>query len=131
MRVFQNPSEVTQHALIYLHPLNIASFSPTCHLTHTLMYSPSDQYIWHEVFLTIWDDPCESVNYRNANASYDWKHELQHRIQAKLIAFNIEQRFNKTNFALEVFVSVISTTSPVQPSMEHRQSHVSLVTPEA
>jgi hypothetical protein len=118
MSVLQNPPEVTQHALIYLHLLNIASFSQTCRLAHTLVYNPGDQYIWHEVFLTAWDNPREYVNYWNANSSYDWKHELQRRIWAELITFNIEQWFNKTNFALEVFVSIISNASPLWPSME-------------
>jgi hypothetical protein len=48
---------------------------------------------------------------------------LHHRIQAELITFNIEQWFNETNFALEVFVFVILNTSPVWPFMEYKQSH--------
>jgi hypothetical protein len=122
MRVLQIPSEVTQEALLYLHPIDIASFSQTCHSAHAVVYSPLDQYLWRELFLAAFDDPRESVNYRHANASYDWKHELQRRIRAELIAFKIERRFNETDFALETFISVISNASPVRPSFEHQQS---------
>jgi hypothetical protein len=43
-------------------------------------------------------------------------------MQAELIAFNIEQRFDEQNFALETFVSVISTAAPIQSAFEHKQS---------
>jgi hypothetical protein len=90
MQVLQIPSKVTQEALLYLHLIDIASFSQTCHSAHAVVYSPLDQYLWCEPFLAAFDNPCESVNYWHANASYDWKHELQCRIRAKLIAFKIE-----------------------------------------
>jgi membrane protein YqaA with SNARE-associated domain len=87
--VFGIPSEVTEHALIHLHPLDITSFLQTCHLAHTLVYGV-DQYLGHQLFLAHpFDDPSRAFRYQPENALYNLKHKLQWRIQAKLITFTI------------------------------------------
>jgi hypothetical protein len=119
--VLQIPAEVTGHALTFFHPLDVAKFSQTCHLAYTLVYD--NQALWRELYLKYpFDDPRKALDPRHAIVSYDWKGELQRRMQAELIAYNIEQRFEERNLALETFVSVISNATPAQSPLEYQNS---------
>jgi len=121
--VFEIPPEVTEHALTFLHPRDIANFSKTCHLGHGMVYGGADQYLWRQLFLAYpFDDPRKTHNFRQANVSYNWKGELQRRVQTELIASNIEQRLDEQNFALETVVSAILDAPPVQSGGDHRHS---------
>ena len=120
--VFQIPNEVTEHSLTYLHPMDVARFSQTCRLAHTLVYSPADQHLWRQLFLASFDDPRKAFDSRDASFEYNWKGELQRRARAELIAFNIEQRFDEKTFALETFVSIIWDALPVEPGVENKPS---------
>ena len=120
--VFQIPNEVIEHALTYLHPLDVARFSQTCRLACTFVYGAADQYLWRQLFLASFDDPREAFDSRDANPEYNWKGELQRRAQAELIAFNIKQRLDEQTFALETFISMIWDALPV-PVLEHKPSN--------
>src|ERR1700691_5374266 len=121
--VLQIPAEVIEHALTLLHPIDVSHFSQTCHSAHTLVYGASDQYLWRQLFLTHpFDDPRKAVDSRDTNFSYNWKGELQRRVRAELIAFNIEQRLEEQNFALETFISTILDALTVQCGLEHKKS---------
>jgi hypothetical protein len=121
--VFQIPDEVIEHTLTYLHPLCVFRFAQTCRSAHSLVHGASDPYLWRQLFLTSFDDPRKTVDSRNENFQYNWKGELQRRVRAELIAFNMEQRFDERIFALETFISMICDALPVQPGLEHKQSH--------
>jgi hypothetical protein len=123
--VFQIPDEITEHALTFLHPIDVANFSQTCHLAHTLVYGASDQYLWRQLFLTHpFDDPRNAVIPRQTSTSapYNWRDQLQCSVRAGLIAFNIEQRFDEQQFALETFISVIGSAAPVRSSLAYKPS---------
>jgi hypothetical protein len=120
--VFRIPAEVTEHTLTFLYPPDVAKFSQTCRSAYTLVYSTSDQCLWRRLYLTHFDDARKALHSKYAMLLYDWKWELQRRMRAELIAFNIERRFDEKQFALEAFISVISTAAPVQSASEDKQS---------
>ena len=121
--MLQIPTEVTGHALTFLHPLDITKLSQTCRLAYTLIYGTSNQYLWHALYLKYpFDDPRKALDTQDVIVSYDWKGELQRRVEAKLIAYNIKHRFDEWNLALETFISVILNAMPVHSSLDHQQS---------
>jgi hypothetical protein len=121
--VFRIPDEITEYALTFLHPLDIANFSQTCHLAYALVYGAPDQYLWRHLFLTYpFDDPRNASNYQNTSTSYNWRAGLQQRVQAELIAFNIAHGLDEQQLALETFISVIGDTSPALSALEHKES---------
>jgi hypothetical protein len=111
--VFQFPSEVTEHALLHLHAVDVARFSQTCRLAHTLVYQASDQFHWRQLFLASFDDPRKALDIRNAGSEWDWAGELQRRARTELIAFNVVQRFEEQVFALETLISMHCQSSLV------------------
>jgi hypothetical protein len=124
-RIFHIPDEVTEGALMLLHPVDVAKFSQTCHSAHALVYSVSDQYLWRELFLLYpFDDPRPTFipQCTNNSAPFNWKVELQKRVRAELVAFSKEQTLDEQQFALETIVSVIWSAAPVQNSSEPQLS---------
>ncbi|CDO77836.1 hypothetical protein BN946_scf184714.g11 [Trametes cinnabarina] len=61
MSVLTLPTEVVELILINAaaagHPETIAAFSQTSRAHRDLVYGPSDQHLWREIFLTTFDDP--------------------------------------------------------------------------
>jgi hypothetical protein len=120
--VFRIPDEITEYALTFLHPLDIANFSQTCRLAYALVYGAPDQYLWRQLFLAHpFDDPRNALGYQNTSTSYNWRAGLQQRVQAELIASNIVHRLEEQQLALETFISVIGDASPVS-TLEHKES---------
>jgi hypothetical protein len=61
--MLQIPTEVTEHVLTFLHPLDVAKFLQTCRLAYTLVYGTPDQYLWCELYLRYpFDDPCKALD---------------------------------------------------------------------
>jgi hypothetical protein len=125
-RIFQIPDEVTEAALTLLHPVDVAKFSQTCRSAHALVYLTPDQYLWRELLLHSFDDPRHAfIPQRTHNsAPYNWKVELQQRVQAKLVAFSKNQTpdSDEHQFALNTIISVIWGAAPVQNCSEHQPS---------
>jgi hypothetical protein len=127
--VFQIPDEITEHALTFLHPLDVSKFSQTCRSAHTLVYGAADQYLWQQLFLAYpFDDPRKAVNRLTVVPEPNWKAELQRRIRSELIAFDIEHRHDEQSFAWETFVSAISDAQPVLPGLEQQSDTLMWVT---
>ncbi|KAI9065682.1 hypothetical protein FKP32DRAFT_1567364 [Trametes sanguinea] len=98
MSVQTLPTEVVELILINAaaagHPETIAAFSQTCRAHHDLVYGPSDQHLWREIFLSTFDDPRVTgggpgwydANARKPSASkdisYNWGEEYRLRIWA-------------------------------------------------
>ena len=120
--VFQIPNEITEHALTYLHPLDVSRFSQTCRLARTFVYGDASQYLWRQLFLASFDDPREAVDFGDTNIEYNWKEELQRRARAELIAFNIGLWLDEQSFALETIISTIWNAPPVQPVLDDKAS---------
>jgi hypothetical protein len=121
--VFRIPDEITKYTLTFLHPLDIAHFSKTCHLAYALVYSTPNQYLWHQLFLEHpFNDPRNTSNYQNTCTLYNWRAGLQQRVQAELIAFNIAHGLDEQWLALETFISMIGDASPVSSALERKES---------
>lgn len=122
LTIWDIPSEIIEHALTFLHPIDIAKFSQTCHLAHTLVYRTADSHLWRQLFLLYpFDDP-RPVGFPHADVPYDWMGELQRRIKAELIAINIERRMDEQAYALETFINMVLNAPPVQAGLEHMKS---------
>jgi len=121
--VFPIPDEITEYTLTFLHPIDIAHFSQTCHLAYALVYGAPDQHLWRQLFLAHpFDDPRNASNHQNTCTLYNWRAELQQRVQAELIAFNIAHRLDEQQLALETLISVIGDASPVSSAFQHKES---------
>ena len=122
-QVFQIPLEVTEHTLTFLHPRDVASFSQTCQSAHTVVYDNPDQYLWRELFLSYFDDPRRSQGQPDdLNISYNWRHQVQRRVQAELIALRWKKRENEIAFALEIFIAVILEAIPALHKVHQSRS---------
>lgn len=120
---FEVPPEVIEHALTFLHPIDVAKFSQTCHSARTLVYGIPDSYLWRQLFiLHPFDDPRKALGCVDACVSFNWKGELQRRIRAELIVANTKERADEQTYALETFIAMILNALPVQAGMEHIKS---------
>ena len=77
------PLELTERTLSLCHPRDVASFAQTCRRAYTLVFRPSDQYLWRTLFLYYpFDDPRLS----NGPLEVDWHAKLRRRVRAEQIA---------------------------------------------
>ncbi|CCM00206.1 uncharacterized protein FIBRA_02234 [Fibroporia radiculosa] len=80
------PDELTELILIFTaragFPTAISAFAQTCHAFHTLVYHSPDQHLWREVFLTTFDDPRRSEEWKEREAVFDWGQEFRNRVWA-------------------------------------------------
>ncbi|TFK57552.1 hypothetical protein OE88DRAFT_1651340 [Heliocybe sulcata] len=90
--VWDMPPEVTEHTLAFCHPRDVAIFSKTCRGARDLIYRSPDQHLWRELLLAHFDDPRKAVAFRqskDAISKYDWKDQLQRRIGAESVRFEM------------------------------------------
>ena len=107
-------SEIIEKILVHCRPRDVATFSQICRDAHTLVYHSTDQYLWRELFLSYpFDDPRRTHEGFCDSPSFDWKGELQRRICAEQIARSPHSSPDKQTEALETFLSVVRTASPI------------------
>lgn len=106
-------AEVIERILVHCRPCDVAAFSQICRRMHALIYHSTDQYIWRELFLTSFDDPRKTHEGFCECPSFDWKGELQCRIRAKEIARSPRASPAEQTEALQTFLSVVCSASPV------------------
>ena len=118
IHILQVPSEVTEQALIFADPKDVASFAATCKTAYSLVYDSQDQHLWRHMYLAqSFDDPRKTLDPSGSGAlrtSYDdWRCELQRRVRAVSITKNINERtLEERCEALQTFMSVIMSTPP-------------------
>ncbi|KAF7986246.1 hypothetical protein HWV62_38715 [Athelia sp. TMB] len=120
--IFTIPPEISEHALTFLHPIDVAAFAQVSRAGRALVYGASDHYLWRQLFLALFDDPRKSLKGRSAHPAYNWKGELQRRIRSELAALNAEQRPDEQIAAVETFISAILDAPPVQPTIPYGES---------
>lgn len=109
--------EIIEHALIHCHPRDVAAFSQTCRAARQLVYHNKDQYLWRQLFLSCpFDDPGKAL--QGLHGSFDWKGELQRRVCAEMIAHSSRATAEELTGALETFLNVVRTASPVTQGYE-------------
>ncbi|KAG1777383.1 hypothetical protein EV702DRAFT_1102901 [Suillus placidus] len=113
-RVFQIPSEITEHALTLCHPRDVASFSQTCRKARGLVYGGPDQYLWRRLFLLFpFDDPRQIPPPFQADGQFNWRKELFRRMEAQSIACRTSSTLEDLLTAIETFNSVVCSATPV------------------
>lgn len=90
-------------------PTGISCLARTCRDFRTLIYSPVDQRLWREIFLTTFDDPREL--YFVDSSEFDWGHEFRRRVSA--------ESFFKSH---SVHTAVILSLLPVSSSFYHHKT---------
>src|SRR5436305_5185246 len=84
------PQELLEHVLSFLDPYDLVAFGEVCHYT-TAIISPSNQTLWRQAFLQMFDDPnkawsallptARSENAPN-EAAWDWYSKTSDRCTA-------------------------------------------------
>ncbi|KZP32390.1 hypothetical protein FIBSPDRAFT_848796 [Athelia psychrophila] len=120
--IFTIPPEVSEHALTYLHPTDVASFAKVSRAGRALVYGAPDYYLWRQLFLALFDDPRKSLKGHSAHLAYNWKGELQRRIRAELTAFNAEQRPDEQITTVKTLIAVILESPPVEATIPYGES---------
>ncbi|KAI6159510.1 hypothetical protein EDD17DRAFT_1610917 [Pisolithus thermaeus] len=111
--------EIIEHALIHCHPRDVAAFSQTCRAAYKIVYHRGDQYLWRQLFLSYpFDDPRESLQRLRRYTPFDWKSELQRRVLAEAISRSPCATPEELTDALETFLNVVRTASPVTHGYE-------------
>jgi len=106
--------EIIEKVLTHCRPHDVAAFSQICREAHILVYHSTDQYLWRELFLSYpFDDPRKTHEGFCECPSFDWKGELQRRICAEQIARSPHSSPDEQTEALETFLSVVRTASPI------------------
>lgn len=119
------PAELLQQILICCHPRDVATFSQTCKYAYDVIYSiEHQQYLWRELFLSYpFDDPrsSRSLSPKSSvspsdspdalNTPFDWRTELQRRVQVEVSAIDDDDHRE----VLDVLLDVIAQAPPVLP----------------
>ncbi|KAI0095063.1 hypothetical protein BDY19DRAFT_916086 [Irpex rosettiformis] len=84
------PLEVVEDILVFLaiagEFTSISSFAQACRRLRQFVYDPTDNHLWHRIFLTTFDDPCIGLGEaQGAQRPFDWGEETRKRIQASLL----------------------------------------------
>ena len=80
------PQEILSNVVSFLHPRDIARLGRTCQRAHAFL-SPSNQVLWRNAFLQVFDDPEEAwsklpSSYKAPREGWDWYRVLTTRLQA-------------------------------------------------
>ncbi|KIK99923.1 hypothetical protein PAXRUDRAFT_822197 [Paxillus rubicundulus Ve08.2h10] len=111
--------EITEHALTFCHPRDVASFSQTCRRAWLLVYNNADQYLWRRLFLLYpFDDPRKTQCGFCEHTDFDWMTELRQRIRAETIARSARSTPEELLAALHVFLGVVRSAPPVTRGCE-------------
>ncbi|KAF9015455.1 hypothetical protein BDQ17DRAFT_1269290 [Cyathus striatus] len=116
--IFSIPVELAQRILTFCHPWDVASFSRSSHLAYNLVYHPTDQYLWRQLFLAYpFDNPLKLLEYRRkANLRcptvLNWKTNLISRLRAQLIASNPSSSESDILSAITLFISIVHSVAP-------------------
>lgn len=83
------PPEIIEQVLVFLDPLDVATFSQTCKSFHDIVYPAEDDYLWRVLYLAQpFDDPRLAVTPhldRLPPERIDWKSSLQAIIRARTV----------------------------------------------
>ncbi|CAL1701796.1 unnamed protein product [Somion occarium] len=98
-RLVNLPSELVEHTLVFTASLGfpeaIAAVAQTCRDMRTLIYGASDQHLWRELYLMVFDDARlaldadrqdggpDQIRGRDADTDFDWGAEFSRRVWAK------------------------------------------------
>ncbi|KAG9314698.1 hypothetical protein JVU11DRAFT_5505 [Chiua virens] len=117
------PPEVAEQALLLCHPRDIASFTQTCRAACSLVNDTLDQYFWRQLFLLFpFDDPRQTCRGLRKDLLFDWKTELQRRVQVEIITRSPRSTYEELHATLATLLSVVRSASPVPHDSERMPS---------
>lgn len=117
------PVELGQHILSFCHPWDVAAFSQTCHAAFVLVYHPTDQYLWRQLYVTQFDVPKLSTSPSSSmREKFEWKKELTNRMKVELALFRGPASEAQTKHIYETLIAVIEESSSIKSSISATQS---------
>ncbi|KAF8973541.1 hypothetical protein BDZ97DRAFT_1751578 [Flammula alnicola] len=103
--IFSFPVELGQHILSFCHPWDVAAFSKTCRAAYILVYQPTDQYLWRQLYTNQFDVP--KLTTLAIKEKVEWKNELTSRLKVELALFRGPATSMERKRALETLISII------------------------
>jgi hypothetical protein len=119
----QIPPEIIEQVLLFLDPLDIATFSQTCKGHRDLVYPPrpGDNHLWRALYLAQpFDDPRRAVTPhldRPPPESIDWKGSLQAIIRARTVLLDPSKcRPGERQVVLRTLIKMLRDATPATSS---------------
>lgn len=111
------PPEIIEQVLVFLDPLDVATFSQTCKSFHDLIYPAQDNYLWRTLYLAQpFDDPRRAVTPyldRPPPESINWKGELQAIIRARTVVMDPHKcRLGESKVILRTLIKMLRNAAP-------------------
>ncbi|KAH9486688.1 hypothetical protein JR316_0000753 [Psilocybe cubensis] len=110
--IFTVPVELAQHILSFCHPWDVATFSQTSRAAYALVYHPTDQYLWRQLFAAYpFDSPHSIADIACKREKVDWKGELTSRMKVERVLFDGPMTSSDKQHVLRTLVTVIEDSS--------------------
>ncbi|KAF9479735.1 hypothetical protein BDN70DRAFT_672095 [Pholiota conissans] len=117
------PVELGQHILSFCHPWDVAAFAQTCHAAYTLVYHPTDHYLWRQLYVTQFDVPKLSTSPSlSMQEKFEWKKELTSRMKVELVLFHGPASQAQTKGIYETLITVIEESCCIKTNASASQS---------
>ena len=110
LSIFSFPVELAQDILAFCHPWDVAAFSKTCRAAYSLVYLPTDQYLWRQLYINYFD-PLKIFPRNHVASKVNWRGELSDRMKVELDLFRGPITAEETYKALEVLVKMVEESS--------------------
>ncbi|KAH0585840.1 hypothetical protein H2248_007131 [Termitomyces sp. 'cryptogamus'] len=121
------PSEVLEHILLRLDPIDVAQISQCCHLLRLMLYNPQDKLLWRKLYLTLpLDDPRNCVSTQGVRRhDIDWMAILQRFIRARTVLYN--PSLSRPGERLTILHTLLELVAWVPPLVDMEDlEHISL-----
>jgi len=110
--IFTFPVELAQDILSFCHPWDVATFSKTCRAAYTLVYQPTDQFLWRQLFHAHAFDPPQYVSDPSRKKDQiDWRKELTSRMKVELSLSCGPTTDIQRKEALQTLITIIEDSS--------------------
>ena len=115
------PLEIVEEFLLFLDPLDVATFSQTCKSFYSLVYPPRDNHLWRALYLAQpFDDPRRALTPyldRPLLENIDWKGSLQAIIRARTVLTNPSKcRPGEQEAILRTLIKMLRDAAPATSS---------------
>ncbi len=121
------PPEIVEQVLVFLDPLDVATFSQACKSFDNLVYPAQDNHLWRALYLAQpFDDPRRAVTPhldRLPPESIDWKGSLQAIIRARTVLWDPSKcRPGEREVILRTLIKMLHDATPAASFSENAVS---------
>lgn len=116
------PVEITENALVFTAPRDVAHFAQTCRSARALVYEAHDQHLWRRLFLQSFDDLRDPHAHPFTTDTVDWRLQLQKRVRLMRVVRNAcVSDARDTPDLLDALAGLvqIARQAPAMPPPEH------------